>query len=77
MTANPNFSPKFQDFGSDAIWVRSLDLRGLQDLGGLTELDGQPVPRYHPHCITTRLFKHYQRYYQHEHNTVNTKRGSR
>jgi len=34
--------------------VVSLDLRGLEDLGGLTELDDRSVLRYHPHCITTQ-----------------------
>ena len=37
--------PPREPMGSDAIWVISLDLRGLQDLGGLTELDDRPVPR--------------------------------
>jgi len=32
-----------------------LDFRGLQDLGGLTELGGWPVPRYHLDCITTNV----------------------
>jgi hypothetical protein len=48
---------KSSDLGSDVMWVMVLNLRGLEDLGGLAKCRIQPVPHYHPHCITTQIWE--------------------
>lgn len=35
------------------MWVITINLRGLGDLGGLGEPDDLPFFNHHPHCITT------------------------
>jgi len=38
------------------MWVITLDLRGLEDLGGLAKVTISLCHCYHPHCITTSFY---------------------